>query len=163
MRTDYVSFNDVQQGTVPADPLLSMPALPVTSLKEEVTESALHSQVHQLLPGAHYRCQMRNFNADLGAKLRGISGRIYSHRSVSKAFFRHAKGLSPEEKQAFIQAKLGTMEQEIKWLYDTYTELVGCGKTVASSLDDLNAKWAQWRAESPFMSVRCGAAPLPRR
>jgi len=148
MRTDYVSFNDVQQGTVPADPLLSMPALPVTSLKEEVTESALHSQVHQLLPGAHYRCQMRNFNADLGAKLRGISGRIYSHRSVSKAFFRHAKGLSPEEKQAFIQAKLGTMEQEIKWLYDTYTELVGCGKTVASSLDDLNAKWAQWRAES---------------
>ena len=50
MRTDYVSFNDVQQGTVPADPLLSMPALPVTSLKEEVTESALHSQVHQLLP-----------------------------------------------------------------------------------------------------------------
>ena len=110
MRTDYVSFNDVQQGTVPADPLLSMPALPVTSLKEEVTESALHSQVHQLLPGAHYRCQMRNFNADLGAKLRGISGRIYSHRSVSKAFFRHAKGLSPEEKQAIREQRRARWE-----------------------------------------------------
>ena len=148
MRTDYVSFNDVQQRSVPADPLLSIPTLVSRSLKDEVAESSLRALVSDTLPSVHYKCQMRNWNDRLRDKLKGITGRIYSHRSTAKAFFRQSQGTTPEQKQNFIQAKLGTMESEVKWLYDTYTELVGASKHVASALDDLNAKWDQFKLES---------------
>ena len=141
MRTDYISFSDVQRGSVSSDSLMCIPSLPVNSLKDELGESALQAQVSQNLFGVQYKCQMRNWNENLRKKCERLTGRLYSHRATSKAFFRPSQSTTPEEKQQFLQAKIATMEQEVKWLYDTYTEMVGISKTLASSLDDLNSKW----------------------
>ena len=148
MRTDFISFNDVQEGSVSADPSMCVPTLPVKSLPDEVVESSLHAQLSLQLPSVQYKCQMRNWNDETAKKISQLTGSIYSHRAISKAFFRQGNASTPEEKQKFFEAKITTMEDEIKWLYDTYTELVNFSKTIASSLDDLNSKWQQYKMES---------------
>ena len=136
-----LSFGDVQTTPPTTSNLFFAPITTTTSALLQASTTTAN-----LLPSASYRCQQRSFNDSLSSKLRLLTGKIYSHRAISKAFFRPTLG--KEDKVNFLQAKLSTMEAEVKWLYDTYTDLAGASKTVASVLDDLNSKWSQWKAES---------------